>query len=550
MASTGQILPDILYPASSNRNNLYSKTRTVNSIGESYFVTSLEIGSVSENLPLDIHSSAVTGHAIGAYVALFYSHIRIEPLLVEDLSVSSDIVRVITVFNGYFIDRTLENITEQDTTGITLVGDSTPDTYYPLEEKTYILTVTADGPTTIDAYYHFDFDGSTDDLTLQINGVRMIIFPYLYKPGLKENLQWYTKVLSSFNGSEQRYKARGNPRQFFKLTAYANKDERNRVGNLLYGNRVSAWGVPVWSEQRLLSSAVTIDDTILHVDTLYGDFRIGSRAVIWANHRDYHVLNITGLTDTTITAAIGIPSNYTLGSIVAPIRTGVLIQNPIRKTTGFYADVIAKFEISDNTNLDPGPSDIQYLDLDVMLDEPLRPSKYLTDIYSTRVDVLDYKTGLVELNAPYIYHKPSRKIQYIFESLEEIWNFRLWLHRRSGRLVPFWMPSFENDLILISTGSLTNLLEVQNNEYIQTSTARDHIAVFVSSGTVLLRAIVSAELNENAEITLDSSLGIDASEVEFISYLGLKRLNSDNISIEWLANNVATVELPIVELEP
>ena len=551
-AITGHVLPDTIDPILIGVNNIYQKTQTINTNSESFIIDVPILGIVSDNLPLDIHPSTPTGHEVGGFGDLFYNKIRIEPIIVNIGSLVSTVIREIIVFNGYFTSKTLEDIQAQDADGISITGNTPPDVYLPLVEKTYEFTVTTEGPTTIDASYLFDFDSIEDDLILQIIGDRVVLFPYLYEPNMNENLQWLTKVLNSNNGTEQRYRARGNPRQSFEVKIYADSNERNRVGNLLYGWREFPWGVPVWSEQRTLLSSITSGDLIINVSTLYGDFRVDSLVIIWESPRTFTVATIESFSDMTITVANEISQSYNTGAIVAPVRIGRLTSDPGRNSTGYNAYVMANFEILDNIDVSSGASDTQYLGLDVMLEQPLKPRDFVTDLYNTRIDLLDYKTGSLEFDSPYLYKRPNRIVQYILEGLEEVWEFRRWLHRRAGMLTPFWMPTFENDLILLSTGALTTSIEVKNDEYENLGYQRDHIAIFLFDDTVLLRAVTDIEINidNNLDLTLDSSISIDASEIDFISYNGIKRLNADKISLNWLANNVAIVKIPILELEP
>jgi hypothetical protein len=48
---------------------------------------------------------------------------------------------------------------------------------------------------------------------------------------------------------------------------------------------------------------------------------------------------------------------------------------------------------------------------------------------------------------------------------------------------------------------------------------------------------------------MDSALNEDASNVEEISFVGLKRLDSDRQTLTWMSNNVVATEFDVREIE-
>ena len=49
-------------------------------------------------------------------------------------------------------------------------------------------------------------------------------------------------------------------------------------------------------------------------------------------------------------------------------------------------------------------------------------------------------------------------------------------------------------------------------------------------------------------MTLSSSLGFNASEIQYVSYLGLVRLATDSIDLNWLGNGVVQVSFDELEI--
>jgi hypothetical protein len=495
-------------------------------------------------------SKTVTGYYEGSYVEDFYNRILIEPIFINFGSVLSTQESTIKVFNGYLTNRTLDNITLNNFDDNTFfIGDTPPDTYLPLEERTHIIQILPAGPPGIDASIDYDFEGTQDDITVAFTGTRIILLQFTFRPNLREKLLWSTDIMIARDGTEQRVRNRDAPRQQFLFQAYANKNDRNLVENLLYGRRGLQAALPVWTENRA-GESITAGDTTINVSTLYGDFRVGSLALVWESSRKFHAFQIESLTDTTLTAPQAIPEDFA-SPLIMPIRTIRFLNDPTRNATGYDAVLSAAVEVTDNIKLDTSASAIQFNGEDFYDEEPLMiSSDGVRDRYNTKVDLIDYTTGLVEQVVPWEYNRVTRQFRLVLEGLEDIWNFRLWLHRRSGRLVPFYMPTFENNLFIQDRGTLTDILTCQNDLYTSQASTRDKLAFRKTDGSWVFRTVLSSEVDEfgNDIITLDSALDFDYSELEFVSIMGLKRLSSDTFEMTWLSNNVAVVSVPITEI--
>ena len=374
------------------------------------------------------------------------------------------------------------------------------------------------------------------------------LIPYLFQPGMKENLSWLTKVMISNNGYEQKQRLRNAPRQSFAFSISVPRGEIAKLDTALFGNRGAEFFVPVSSEGRTLDVATSAASPNVDVSTEFADFRVGSQALIWNSPRDFEIITILSLTANQIVADVNISKVFPLTALVMPLRIAYLTANPKRKLTGDNQNFSGNFLIKENIKLATAASATQYKDFDVYLDQPLTIGDSATDIYDTRVDVIDYSTGVREQFVPHLKTKIKRSFGVQLDSQEDVWNFRLWLHRRAGKITPFWMPTWENNFTLLSTGALTTTLLVVNDGQDTLSSGRNDLAILTDSGW-LLRGIVSiVPSGDDLLVTLDSSIAIDASDVTLISFLGRKRLTSDNLNIIWDGNNTAHATVGITEI--
>lgn len=509
-------------------------------------------GSVTKHGHLQFPNNNFTGVWSTGFGDIFYNRILIEPAAIDFGSIVSDQEADIEIFNGYLVSSTLSDLVETNfDSGLTLTAESTPVAYLPLEEKTYTVKATLNGPPQTDAILTFDWLSPIPDISIPITGSRIVLLPVTYRDKVKETLMFKTDVMNSYNGTEQRVMIRQNPRHRLAIRAYLNKDDRFRVENLIYGWRGRIWAIPMWPEARY-GSPITEGDLTVYVDTTYADFRVDGLAVVYEHSRKFDVFQIASKTGTSLTLDRGVNDDYD-NPIVMPIRSARMVKDPVRKTTGYDAILEAILEVTDNLAYPAAASAIQFNGEDTFFMEPLQTTADgAPDRYEHRVDLMDNTTGVIEQFTPWNFLRVNREFELIIEGPQDIWEMREWLYRRAGKLRPFYMPTYENNMRLLSQGTITDSFVVEEDAFSTQSSARNHIAIKLTDGSYLFRTVIASEINVdgNTDITVDPSLNIQAEDVDEINFFGLKRLTSDEIDITWMPNNVVSVVIPITEVEP
>lgn len=552
---TGYLGPAVLTGISSTRPSWLSTigTWTAGHVAHNVSVNTVH-GSWVNNQPISLRGANFSGAVAPGVNSVFYNRILVEPIYIDFGSIVSEQSREILVFNGYLQQQTLNSIDEnQFDSGMSLNGETPPSVYAALEEKTYTLNVTVAGSPQIDASIDFNWTALGLEINVAIVGSRIVLLPIIFRSRVVESLVWKTDNIVAYDGGEQRIRVRRAPRQQLRVEAYLDRIERNHVENLLVGWRKRVWAVPMWIEARKTSGAIIQGDTIINVDTRFGDFRVDSLAVIWESPTKYDVFQIGGLTDSTITLLRGVNDDYA-APFIMPVRSAYMTRDPIRVASGYDAILNADLEVTDNIAFDPDASDIQFLGEDFYDVVPLyeENGEGLEDSYEYRIELLDFGTGIVQRYSPWDHIKIGRKFDLILEGLEEIWNHRLWLHRRAGMLRPFYMTTYENNLFLLTEGNIGDTFEAYQNSYADQGSERNHIAFKkISDGSYVFRTVTGVENlpSGNISVTMDSAINIDSSDIDEISFIGLKRLSSDRQSLTWMPNNVALSNLEIKEIE-
>lgn len=362
-----------------------------------------------------------------------------------------------------------------------------------------------------------------------------------------ETLKWKTDVLQSHNGTEQRIQVRALPRQGFSYSLPSQHSEVARTLNLLYGAIREAHAVPVWTESQFIGVVAPGQVALTAVVDKY-DFRNASLALLWQSPRQWQVLEI----DTVGSGVLNLNSTTVSfnAAYLMPLRVGRISGSGKRKSNGYSAEHRLDFDIDDNVAFSP-PIPQQYKGQDIYYDEILFEGTSIPDEVSRREDIADFELGLVSVRSPWLYSQIRRPYNKVLEGASEVWQFRQWLHRRAGRYRAFWQPSFENDLLLKSSGTITNTVRIEANDYLTWAQDRKHLA-FLSNGVWSPREVLSiSQINPDLlELTLDSALNLAANSISRISYLGLKRLDTDNVELNWIGAGVCQVSINMLEISP
>lgn len=395
-----------------------------------------------------------------------------------------------------------------------------------------------------------DEDGTSTGTTYVFCEAEYLPEPWTYWPRapMGETLEWLTDVIISDNGTEDRAQLRVTPRQSVSMTSTIPFADQPRVKNILWQNRAGQWLVPFWPHVQEVG-AIPAGEWTLTLPTEYVDFRDYSLALIWQSPTQFQIVGIDRITDDT-TIVLTQPTEAFTAALVMPIRRGFSPGDPSRRFNGRRSTVQMTFVMEENRQLTVG-APAQYLGSDIYYDVGLLEGGGLDETLTSEFDLHDEALGRVSYGTEWLHPRPRRPFRRLVDTLEEAWGLREWFHRRAGRLRPFWHPSFEADLIPVSTGALTTTLLVRSDEYLRSAADRDHIAVQTAAGW-LPRAITNATQIDPAtvQLTLSSSLAINASAILRVSWLGLWRIDADRVEFNWGAARICQIGVPVLELDP
>ena len=367
------------------------------------------------------------------------------------------------------------------------------------------------------------------------------VFPLKYTK-LTERLEWKTDIHEAVAGAEDATKVRDVPRQVYSIEAFASADDKARVFNLLYSGLTSQWGVPVWSEETYIGSISS--GSRIDFDTTFKDYRSGSLAIIYTSPGSFQVVTVSELTDTYITTSEAFSAAKNV--FIAPLRIGHIKGRSSRSFNQRDEIISISFEMDDARLLSPSaPDTLLGYDLNLYGDGLLEGDRASGE-FQTRDDSVDFELGAVQRVYQWNHSKVVYPYNVVLEDTQEIWDFRNWLYRRAGRYRKFWMPTWEQDLRLISSSD--NQIYVYGDDFTTTESIRRQLAIETASGWITRAIVEIGELiNGEVWLTLDSAV---SSPIIRVCWLGLRRLNTDSIDISYLGGGVAKVALSVIEVAP
>ena len=515
-------------------------------------VSSLLIGVTSDTQPIAENPVGHNGVRLPGFADDFYNRILIEPGKIDTGNLVSKQFYLIHVFNGYFEPKTLDNLILGNPDGVTLTGPAIGTSWGPLETKEYQLTVSTDGPPLIQSSMSFDWVGIADDVVVGVVGVRIVMLPFQAEAPFKESFEWKTNVLETNSGLEQRIRLRKAPRQFVQAFYPVDYAHSPLAFNMVSGWIGKRWAVGMWSETQYVGQVLNGVNVIL-CDTTNADFRPDSMLLLWESTDNNEALEIDTITPTQITLKRVVAGAYTHARMM-PVRMG-MPQGGVatRLSNGYNSGLSISYAITDNLKLE---SDVpaQYLGNDIYWDGTLigDGEGALSEQFKTRQNEVDYDIGLVEYSAPWTHFKRARNVSFLNDGPEECWTFKKWLNRRAGRLRPYWLPTFEDNLRIKQVGIINSSLLCHDDSYKNLGLVNNHIAIQLDDGSWHPRYVsgISDDAPGLIRVSLDSPMFYDASRVRMICFLGLHRLNTDKVDIEWIGNYINQCAIQILEIKP
>jgi hypothetical protein len=498
------------------------------------------------------------GATIPSYFDDFYYRVHLLPNRISLGSLASEQSRTIEVWNAYLTTNTLTAIQVQGGEGMTLLGPApAPTVFGANESRLYQLSVTPNGPPTVNA--RIDFEFALDTVTLRATGRRIVgwVFSPDWSQPVIERLEWLTQVMESHSGREQRVRLRTGARRTLEYSQLLGSHrERVRLENLLHAWQARVFGLPLWQEVQITSQPINAGATSILVNTDSLDFEVGGLVGL-VKGNDSEFAEITAIQTGLLSLKSPLERSWPAGSKLLPVKPARL-QNDLKLK--YHSDTIvqtrSRFQLEEEWLVTPIAEPLQYRGFPVLM----TASNWAEDIdaeHSRKLVELDYLTGRRALDDLSGIGSVRRAHHWLLNGRDTIAEFRAWLTARAGKLKPFWLPSFQADLELTSPiGAFDSAITVDNRSFAANGGAgigRQDIVIATTNGQHYFRRVtgVTALTDTTESVAIDSVLGVAIlpTQIRYIAFMKLVRLDSDAVEIAHHTDQLAEVSLMLRSLK-
>ena len=462
----------------------------------------------------------------------------------------------VEVWNTFLTGQLLSSVDVTDSQGLELVQPiAAPTTFAPLEARVYVVRLDSSTGAAVKADYTFVFPSNTPSASVSATKVNIVNFPPSWTAPFVEKVEWATKVLPHYDGSEQRIKVRKIPRKSFSYPIILTDKSRMDLNHALWGGQGQVWSVPMWSSLTQLTAPAGIGDKTIYVDTTGVNFVAGGFLTIWADRSMGEVAKILTFTSTTVTLDTGLTIAWTKG---VPVYPSVLARAPKKVSmTLLNPDIYSgNLEFStvgaeDETAVDSATT---YRGLPVMAVPPywVKPINVVMD---RDIVVLENLAGEEEFDDTTGFTHVTNTYHWVIQGREKAKEFREWIFARKGKLMEFWAPSYQPDFTMFdpNLASYTSI-SVANVGFTKSGSlgvGRQDLCIYRKDGTkVYSRISSSVEVSAVEEILTVSWLGsfLKAEDVYMISFLTPSRLGGDTVELVWRNPQLLEVSSTVVGL--
>jgi len=365
----------------------------------------------------------------------------------------------------------------------------------------------------------------------------------------REVIDWKTDLFITNDGTEVAEKLRVNARR--KIFYHFYEDSISKISGLIteYGAYDQQWAVPLWMETQYIGSVAAGGSTLLCTTDIY-DFRASSLALLYESNDSWQIIeiNTVGASQLNLLTALeAFTSAYLL-----PVRVGTIISDIKRLSNGRDVQSEIGFEVEDVEDTIEAIPD-QYNGNDFYTNQIYKANDRYSSAISNNTKRVDFQLGKILKRNPWVNNRIVKPYYNLFKNQTEVFDFRQYLSRRSGKYKRYWEPTFEEDLVNIGFSYITDVLYVSSDGFLDWDKQRQNIAVLTTSNTWLLREITNtAQVTpESVALNLDLALNINPEDIKVISFLGLRRLNTDVVEFNWnRGGTIMETTINTIEVSP
>ena len=505
------------------------------------------------------------GERVGRYSDDFYHRIHLTPSQLYLGNLISVQYRTVEVWNAFFVTVDLTDVQLLNGDGLTVTPPvATPYTMGALQPLTYNVSISTEGPPSISATMRWTIDGIDYDVPVTGNRVIAWALPIDWANPPEETLEWKTAIVKSYNAEEQRAKLRSKARRIIRYYHTLQREDAQRLENLLWGWQSRLYAVPIWTDVILSQTSLYLGQTVVVVDT--DNYGFGENGLLFITDGiNYEMQEISAVGSGDITLSKGLDSAWQAPVLIGPaylarIDGDMNVSTKWEHSQLMTATIPFAFDpITTDPHLPVAAAPTTYQSKEIFYTQPNWRGGLDTEFNASGV-VLDFGLGAFAVNGKSNIPEIVRQHQWLLKNRAEITSFRKFLSRRSGRFDGFWMPTWRYDFTLskaVSSGDFG--FQIKDNSYsimVNGSAGRNHVAILLKNGTWVVNEISSAgpdDLDPTlTNVVTTAGMGFDflPSDVRIACVLEWYRLFSDSVTLKYHDRNVVEINTSVANVLP
>lgn len=462
----------------------------------------------------------------------------------------------VTIWNADSVrPMTISGMSVPSGQGITVSGMTFPYTIPPLGNATfYVTALPSDEPyiattisvtvSTIAATYSVGVYGTRFD------GQVLSLVPDWSSP-VQVSFSYQTDIFTARDGTEQRRALRQTPRRIYSFSALLYGQSGTQIRSLIRkwaagfmfladptrGQQVSS-GLPAGTDR------VTLDEI--------PRWLVAGNYVVMSELDQAEFRKVASIAGNVVIFSNTSENEWSSQAKVCACLYGRLSANPqMQILTNTVAQLAVMFECQPGTETDTstGTQGATYDSRELLPFSPQWANPLSNTVIWER-EVVDYGFGLTEYYTPTTFGVDSRQASVLCDgNVQDVIDF---FGRMRGQAGEFFATTYQSDMSVVSLNGTSMVVEGDAvYDFYQDDSPIGFLAVKLVDGSMLYSKItaVSVDGERNSVLTLDSAITangtLTAAGISSVSWLSLSRFMSDTLSVNYLTDTVATVDIVV-----
>lgn len=370
--------------------------------------------------------------------------------------------------------------------------------------------------------------------------------------------EYRTDTINSRSRREQRRALRTTPRREFEFEVLLHGADLREFNGLMASAQSKPFIMADWSRRALLSVAANIGGITLTFAAIPGWIVAGRALFLYNTVTRPQAVIVASVAGNVATLSAVLAANWRVGTTVLPGATGFLSPETTKErvtTSVGTADVLFSVEpTSEPAEVSPSPA-VVFNGREVCLARHNWVEGASTTL-NWGAEIVDFQRGAIAYTLPFTFPLETARASFLAASVAEAREFEHLFNRMKGQRGEFYLPSGENDLPpkLGLTGGSATLRVAGTNTALHYNDSAVYAAICVTlrDGSQIYRSvsgIVIDGVDSVLTVTAPWSASAALDSIARIAWMPVWRFASDTMTMEWVTDSVAQINMTLQMLE-